>query len=1247
MKLSASINFYNAEELLIQVVRCIRPLVEHLSIVYQETSNWGNVISERAKKTIEQLKSEGLVDDFYCYEPNLSFNASENEFQKRQIGLDLAKAAGASHFLLMDADEFYIPKQFLKAKEIIRANDISYSCVRSYFYIHQSIYRSELPDTTNVCFIAKITPELSFEYQGAFPAENVDPTRRLVNSSGRFKFFDAHDICMHYMNFVRESFKSKLVNTSSAANPDFIRKAKNALNDWRWPNDFVFPNKPKYKIVEVEDVFQLQQIKYVYQAQPKKKILLTNYFIREFSGSEMAIFDLAREFLKRGYDVTIGAFIFSDPLLSEFASLGVTLLDLNNASTEHFSLIWAQHFITLDTCLIDSGITADKIVYSSLSPYESLESPPVSVKYVNLFLANSSETKNVLVSMGLDECDVIIFPNPVNQSFFSKKKIHSQGLKRLAIVSNHIPTEIEQVAEQLRQKGVEVKEFGMSHEFVLITPEVLNNFDAVITIGRTVQYCLAMGIPIYCYDRFGGPGWINIDNIDRAALYNFSGRCVGTKKQADDIESELINNFETTQTQAKFYEGYAKLHFDLENQLDRVLGSLISGQKTDIEQCPKTVLNIINRQRKFTQDLIRNILHNNHIISEKDHIISEKDHIISEKDHVILNREQQLLSQTHKYNKYKKLWVNRLVKPLIKTEQALSSANTLRKGFRNLVKDKGSVGKAYQHLRRMRKTDSLKAVKNFLRTSLEKKPQAQPLKVVDNRINILVTPHTQFVAHLLESTLCKYGFVIDVSVGECHTYSDDVHIVICPQMFKVLPNRYIAFQMEQSVSSRWFTDEYIRTLQDSYAILDYSLQNIGFLQDKDVSYKQLFWMPIGAYPNYKDYLLSSKRWDGSLSEQAEVVFYGDPNNDRRMMYLNALKEKFKVKIISEKFGNELYRELLSAKVVVNIHYYENALLETTRIFECLSLGLQVVSEESSDMIQYTGLDKYVSFVKMGDVDQMIDKVAELLEKNQSSSRPVEPNDKATTFYLSRMLLSLDMIGFEQFHQVCGFDSITPNAMNMYCLGLPENIQRRQSFMNDNQYQIDVFDGLRHSVGWVGCGLSYKYLMTYAKERGLDYIIVCEDDVEFPANFTEKLAEIMDYLKQTPHNWDVFSGLIADLHYTTQILRIDAYKNNEYIYIDKMTSMVFNIYNKSFFEKISCWDNLDTDVETNTIDRYIEMHGGLRVVTTSPFLVGHKEDQTSSLWGFNNSNYSDMFSKTQSLFGAKIDQYKRSHFETNV
>ena len=240
------------------------------------------------------MQAEGIVDDFYCYTPDLSISASENEFKKREIGLNLAKEAGASHFLLMDADEFYIPEQFLKIKKVIDEDDIDYSCVSSYFYIHQSKYRSEKTDTTNVCFIAKIAPELFFGYQGDFPVENVDPTRRLVNYSGKFKFFGEQEICMHHMNFVRESFSSKLTNTSSGSNVEFIRKASNALNDWRWPNDFVFPNKPKYKIIEVEDVFGLHEVVYKYQSNIRKKVLLTNYFIRDFTGSELAIYDLTK-----------------------------------------------------------------------------------------------------------------------------------------------------------------------------------------------------------------------------------------------------------------------------------------------------------------------------------------------------------------------------------------------------------------------------------------------------------------------------------------------------------------------------------------------------------------------------------------------------------------------------------------------------------------------------------------------------------------------------------------------------------------------------------------------------------------------------------------------------------------------------------------------------------------------------------------------------------------------------------------
>ena len=104
-----------------------------------------------------------------------------------------------------------------------------------------------------------------------------------------------------------------------------------------------------------------------------------------------------------------------------------------------------------------------------------------------------------------------------------------------------------------------------------------------------------------------------------------------------------------------------------------------------------------------------------HQISIANQKVTELQHQSSEKNHIILNREQQLLAQSLQHSKYKKLWVNRLVKPLIKTEQAISSANTLRKGFGRLVKEKGSIGKAYQHLRRLRKTKGVREVKLLLR----------------------------------------------------------------------------------------------------------------------------------------------------------------------------------------------------------------------------------------------------------------------------------------------------------------------------------------------------------------------------------------------------------------------------------------------------------------------------------------------------------------------------------------------------
>ncbi|MFM1703547.1 GT99 family glycosyltransferase N-terminal domain-containing protein [Aeromonas salmonicida] len=499
---------------------------------------------------------------------------------------------------------------------------------------------------------------------------------------------------------------------------------------------------------------------------------------------------------------------------------------------------------------------------------------------------------------------------------------------------------------------------------------------------------------------------------------------------------------------------------------------------------------------------------------------------------------------------------------------------------------------------------------------------------------ILTTAHCGYLAELMCASLKKVNIqaVVQYQIPE-DGYLDVLHIVICPQMFNVLPGQYIAYQLEQSVSSRWFTEDYLARLENSLAIFDYSLKNIAFLQDKGLSYRQIYHLPVGFLP---------REIANPVAETVDVLFYGDINNDRRRDYVAELKKHFSVKIINDLFGESLYFEMAKAKVIVNIHYYEGALLETTRIYECLSQNKIIVSEESADMDEHSALLPLVDFVPINDIGKMVDRVRYWVDDDVRRSERCVQLRKACVetpdmfaYYFLRAFLAHDLITYEQFYTAVG-DSISFDS-DMVCLGLPETVSRRADFDSDNNYGIQYFPGLRHRLGWVGCGLSYKFLLHRAKDIGLERIMICEDDIQFPENFSSHLASVNEYL-DSRKDWDLFSGLIANLHQDTNILECVEHDEQKYVTIDKMTSTVMNIYSRDFYENLLGWDDRNHDAKTNTIDRYIESRSDLHVITTPKFLVGHKEELDSTLWGFNNRTYREMISESEKLLGLKLDEF---------
>ncbi|ABM05142.1 Methyltransferase type 11 [Psychromonas ingrahamii 37] len=504
------------------------------------------------------------------------------------------------------------------------------------------------------------------------------------------------------------------------------------------------------------------------------------------------------------------------------------------------------------------------------------------------------------------------------------------------------------------------------------------------------------------------------------------------------------------------------------------------------------------------------------------------------------------------------------------------------------------------------------------------------------KIYILTTPHCTSLAKRIESSLAKISFESEVIFEKPKSgYQDTLYFVICPQMFTELPELYISYQLEQSVSSRWFTPEYFSILENSYAIFDYAENNINFLQENGLHYQQMFYMPVGYHKDLKSRIDEDYQYD--------VIFYGDINNARRKKYIEELSRNFNVKVIRDLFGEELYSEIAKAKVVVNIHYYENALLETTRIYESLSLNKLVISETSSDIEQHQDIKQCVDFVDIDDIEAMIarisywigdtenikDKVTENISYLQSISDMFE-------FYFMRFMLSKDCITFDEFYELASknihFDT------NFVCLGLPESTGRKVGFDCDNKYGIQYVPGLRHDLGWIGCGLSYKFIIRKAKEQNFETITICEDDVEFKTDFESRYQNIKNYLDGLENNsWDLFSGLIADFNSNTKVDKIQEYKEEEFIYIDKMTSTVLNVYSNAFFDKLLGWNDTNHDAETNTIDRYIE-NNGCKVITTPEYLVGHKEEMHSTLWGFNNSTYSEMIKQSSEKLNQKKDLF---------
>jgi hypothetical protein len=149
----------------------------------------------------------------------------------------------------------------------------------------------------------------------------------------------------------------------------------------------------------------------------------------------------------------------------------------------------------------------------------------------------------------------------------------------------------------------------------------------------------------------------------------------------------------------------------------------------------------------------------------------------------------------------------------------------------------------------------------------------------------------------------------------------------------------IAFQTEQLAARSTYqkiSEEYLSALQSCTRIWDFSPANIGYL--KSLGINQVDYLPLSFHERMQ--VLKPDR-----EKSIDVLFYGglDP---RRVNVLNRLSEKrVKVTALWNLFGEKRNSFIEKAKIIINIHCEEMAMLEEHRLSFLLNNKCFIVSEK--------------------------------------------------------------------------------------------------------------------------------------------------------------------------------------------------------------------------------------------------------------------------------------------------------------
>ena len=234
----------------------------------------------------------------------------------------------------------------------------------------------------------------------------------------------------------------------------------------------------------------------------------------------------------------------------------------------------------------------------------------------------------------------------------------------------------------------------------------------------------------------------------------------------------------------------------------------------------------------------------------------------------------------------------------------------------------------------------------------------------------------KYISELFQKYFQKIGYTAEIKnidyeikkeLPPNHFYF--IYCLFSIENINILPRKqYIIYQLEQHINNKLnqhytlFSKKTLKKIyENSFLSFDYCIQNIDIISNEFDIKPNLLPVPFSQEKNYwKSFKRKRKKYD--------IIFIGLLNH-RRSTILYYLKNFFRIGIPSKSiFGLDLVKFILKGKVLLNIHYYNNAILERVRLNEMISIGIPIISEKPNEKDldickDYEGIVKFINIIE--------------------------------------------------------------------------------------------------------------------------------------------------------------------------------------------------------------------------------------------------------------------------------------------